>query len=222
MKLILLFLIFPFITPGTTLQLKKNKKAINILITEVPLNIDSFDKNLKSGISNNFIATLTLFSQQKEISASEIKIRVIYDLWDEIFNFKITNLEEQKMIKLKTLAEVKENLSSFSFSFNSASDSSYKNITAKFELIQDPFTKEKQKKIKTWMAENRVGIPNSVISQKNIGASNFQFNADRDSQSTTLVNSMLDSELSKDSAEGSWKFIYEFKEISILEAINEK
>lgn len=222
MRLLLLFFILPLISEAISIQFKKDKKMLIFQIKEIPLNVESLDKNLKSGISNHFIAKLSLFVKQKEISKSQVQIKVIYDLWDEIFNLKITNSENSKELKLKNLSEVKEYLSSFSFPFTYEKATSYQSITANFEFIQDPFTKEKQKKIKTWIAENRVNMPTFAAPQRSLGTPNIMTPPSNDSQNENLVNSMLDSELSKDSTEGSWKFTYEFTEISMSEIKNEK
>lgn len=222
MRLLFLLLISPIVTLGITILTKSDKKSFSCAIKDIPLNIESFDKNLKSGISNQFLMTLTLFSKQKEVMSEQFLIKVVYDLWDEVFNIRITSNESSKEIKIKSLNEVKDFLSAHTFDFKSEKIIGVSSISARYEIVLDPLTKEKQKKIKTWIAENRVNMPTSSVSEKGSISISSNLNSDARTQNSQLVNSMLNNELSKETTEGSWKFTYDFLDVNMVESLNEK
>lgn len=198
---------------GITLESKLKDKKLDFTIKEVPLSIESFDKNIKSGISNKFVAKLT-FSSEKEIFTQEINIKITYDLWDELFQVKLGNENITKEFKLNNINAVKEFLSTYSFHFEITKLQKNIKHTANFELVLDPFSKEKRQKIKAWISENRIIVIDPVSPIKKASDSTFT-----NSQSSSLFNVMLNSELSKETTEGSWKFSYEFNDISLPESL---
>lgn len=222
MRLLFLLLISPIMTLSITIHTKTDKKSFSCAIKDIPLNMESFDKNLKSGISNQFLMTLTLFSKQKEVMSEQFIIKVVYDLWDEVFNIRITSNESSEEIKIKSLNAVKEFLSAHTFHFKSEKVNGLSSLSARYELVLDPLTKEKQKKIKTWIAENRVNMPSTSPTEKGSISLNSNLNSDARSQNSNLVNSMLNNELSKETTEGSWKFTYDFLDVNMVENLNEK
>lgn len=222
MRLLFLLLISPMVSLGISIHTKSDKKNFSCAIKDIPLNIESFDKNLKSGISNQFLMTLTFFSKQKEVMSEQYLIKVVYDLWDEVFNIRVTSNESSKEIKIKSLNEVKDFLSAHTFHFKSEKIIGLSSISARYEIVLDPLTKEKQKKIKTWIAENRVNMPTTSATEKGSISLNSNLNSDARTQNTQLVNSMLNNELSKETTEGSWKFTYDFLDVNMTENLNEK
>ena len=72
-------------------------------------------------------------------------------------------------------------------------------------VVVDPISKEKQKKIKTWLAENQVNIPSS----KAAGADSRKAasaGAAFETVKRSVFNQVLESELDSDTAGGEWVF----------------
>lgn len=199
-------------------KVTRNKQWTQIGILNAPIPLEILEKNLPSGISNTLIASLQIQENKKTIAISNLKVKVIFDLWDEVFTLYINEDSNSKVLKLTKLNEVLDHLKTYSFNYsNLPTYQSTAKYSLKFQLILDPISKEKQAKIKTWLAENRVNMPNSVSSK---------INTEKDTSPTInnsgVFNTLLDNELQKDNNDGYWKNITVFENISGKDLFGEK
>lgn len=210
---------------GSEVDLKRNNQLLKAKITNIELPLSTLEKTLPSGISNNILIKLSLIENNQIVMGTVSHVKVVYDLWHEVYRLTITehNAESIKIIK-KTKKEV------FDFLLSHESKiGDLKNInpngkySLKFEWVLDPIDKEKQVKIKRWLAQNRVSV--SSISNRLEGGGIEQVGTieSKSGPSTSgIFNSLLENELLKESTQGSFKTEFVKQNISLSEIQNEK
>ena len=221
MKFIFLMSVFVSINVlAVEYKIFKKNSTFEVLISEVPLPEEMLLKSLPSGISNKLLAKLTLLEEKKELFVENINIKIIYDLWDEIFNFQI--IKDHNLVKSERFKEknqVLNQLKKISFEDFQIKEEKLSTLKLKFELILEPISNEKKSKIKKWISENKVNFPEAASKYEiSKNSQSIKFNSD----SSAIFNSMLDRELSSKSEEGEWNFVAEFENLKIGNKENEK
>lgn len=66
------------------LNLSKEGSQISFLISDISFP-ENFEKSLKSGLSNIYILKQSVWKNGQLVFASDIAVKVIFDLWDELY-----------------------------------------------------------------------------------------------------------------------------------------
>jgi hypothetical protein len=152
---------------------------------------------------------------------------VHYDLWDELYYIQWEQGHEKVTQKVSSQRDVFKYLSSYTFSsilpleiFNKKENV----FSISFGLVIDPITKAKRKKIKEWLANNKVNTPSSQVAS--LPEQAIQANLKEISTSGSIVRGLfgkiLESELGEEIDAASWSWLSPKITIISKDIINEK
>ena len=206
MKLLIFSILF-FSTASFALVVVAHKNAgkISFTIDNIDLPV-TFDKTIKSGFSNIFVLQLSLFKNGKDYIQKKEATKIVFDLWDEVYLIKRSGFSESsETISIKD--DVMSKLTRYTFK-SAVSVSDFKDdetFEVSVRVVVVPISREKQKKIKTWLAENQVNMPLSSAagseSRKSASAG-----AAFETVKRSVFNQVLESELDSDNSGGEWVF----------------
>lgn len=226
MKNILFFILFfTVVSNAVVFKAKLKKSDVNLGIEQIELP-NEVEKTLKSGLSNYFLLKLYVFKNGNKIDERELAITIVYDLWDEMYF--VSKKWNRPCVELKE--KEKENIlgklrNQYFESILKKEDLASKDIfEIKIRFVADPISKEKQKKIKSWMAENRVNVvtgSNVEVRKAASETKNDNIGSIVDSAKVSVFSKVLDSELSDD-VNGTWVFETENFRIVEKDLIYEK
>ena len=162
----LFFFILCFSSASLALVVVAQKTAGKISFKIENINLPpTFDKSIKSGFSNIIVLQLNIYKSGKEYAQKEVTTKIVFDLWEEIYLVKHSGFSESSE-KVSIKEDVMSKLSNYTF-LNVLPSSEFNDsdtLEVSVRVVVDPISKEKQKKIKTWLAENQVNIPSSKVS----------------------------------------------------------
>lgn len=220
--MIRIFLIFllciPLVASAIEVKLKKNGKDIDVIISNIELPSEKLKKDLKSGLSVSFQATLSVSRKKHLLRKSILNFKAYYDLWDEVFYLQTLG-DDKHIQKFSKESEVLMTLQTYSFS-RSISEEELKKGEAfvRFALALDPISKEKKLKIRKWLAQNQIGSPSNLNAASDLSTPIQSAHAIK---SRGLFGKILDSEIENEVESGEW--IYLSPELKISkDNINEK
>ncbi|MBN8537131.1 MAG: hypothetical protein J0M15_08755 [Deltaproteobacteria bacterium] len=225
MRIAFIFLVFYFECFAVEVKSIKEGSQISFLVSDISFP-ENFEKSLKSGLSNIYILKQSVWKNGQLVFASDIAVKVIFDLWDELYFVTKEVGSNNSVDKYSHTSNILEKLKSYKFS-STLKASDFKksdNYEVKVTVILDPITKEKQKKIKTWLAENQVNLPgisNRAPTSKQT-PSNDQGASAFDTVKTSVFNKVLNSELDSEIVEGAWIFESDRIKVSGKDFENEK
>ncbi len=225
MHIAFIFLVFCFECIAIEVKSIKEGRQISFLVSDLSFP-ENFEKSLKSGLSNVYILKQSVWKNGQMVFASDIAVKVIFDLWDELYFVTKEVGSNNSLDKYSPTSNIVEKLKSYKFS-STLKTSDFKktdNYEVKVTVILDPITKEKQKKIKTWLAENQVNLTSlshrEPISKQTLP--NDQAASTFNTVKTSVFNKVLNSELDSEIVEGAWIFESDRIKVSGKDLENEK
>lgn len=208
----LILLAFPSF--GLIVTVQKSDSVVNLNLDDIELP-PTFDKSIKSGFSNVFILQLNIFKNGKAYGQKEVSTKVIFDLWEEVYFIRRSGASESSE-QVPQKENVLEKLKKYKFlAILPISEVAGDDVVeVKLRVIVDPISKEKQKKIKSWLAENQVNIPgNRGVSSDSRGGRSASPSFETVKRS--VFNQVLDSELDNETTNGEWVFESEKMKIKL-------
>lgn len=225
MHIAFIFLVFCFECIAIEVKSIKEGRQISFLVSDLSFP-ENFEKSLKSGLSNVYILKQSVWKNGQMVFASDIAVKVIFDLWDELYFVTKEVGSNNSVDKYSPTSNIVEKLKSYKFT-STLKTSDFKktdNYEVKVTVILDPITKEKQKKIKTWLAENQVNLTSlshrEPISKQTL--SNDQAASTFNTVKTSVFNKVLNSELDSEIVEGAWIFESDRIKVTGKDLENEK
>ncbi len=202
---IFILLLFFFEAWGAEAHLIKNGAAVDIKISEVDLPASQFEKDFKSGLTTSLVTTLSLSKNQKVLEQRSVEYKIRYDLWDECF-YILQNENPKPILKSKAVQEIFAALKTFVFpSMATIADLGRHQVLAvDFVITANPVSKDKKEKIKKWLAQNQVSIPQGGASRAETRLQVTE--APTSPTGQRLFQQLLDSELNQiESAKWSYR-----------------
>ncbi|MBL7557704.1 MAG: hypothetical protein JNM24_17880 [Bdellovibrionaceae bacterium] len=223
--ILIVLLVFSYKSLAIEAKPVKEGNQISFVVNDL-IFPENFEKTLKSGLSNVYILKLSLWKDGQSVFVKDYEVKIVFDLWDEMYFVTTSNGSNSSIEKYSVNVNILEKLKTFKFTSGlKASDfKKTNNYEIKVSIIVDPITKEKQKKIKAWLAENQVNIPGTSgrAPTSKQGISNDRGASTLDTVKTSVFNKVLNSELDSEIVEGAWVFNSEKLMISNKEFENEK
>jgi hypothetical protein len=154
--------ILPLAALPFTVNLHSKNGRLEARVVDVDLPIEKLDRELSSGLSTTYVARLPLWQNGRSLGHPTQTIKITYDLWDEVYRLQRTENGVTKTSQYLEKADVISILKNYTFQDLVASESvkSFP-LTLKFSLVIEPISKEKKVKIRKWLAQNQVHVPQS-------------------------------------------------------------
>ena len=95
-------------TPYRKMRFLETKTELQVSVSFTDLfDYEAFEE-LQSGLPNTVVFRIYVYRKDRElpISVRVLSLRVVYDLWDEVFVVKRTDQNGEKILKLESKAEV--------------------------------------------------------------------------------------------------------------------
>lgn len=194
---------------GAVIHPFKKDKMVHVKYSDIEFP-ENFEKSLKSGFSNVILVQLYIWKNGKLFQNKNVSNRVVFDLWDEVYfltRVGDSNVEEKLNIKTGILEKLRSYTLTNIFSINDIG--SEDTLEMNLRIVTDPISKEKRKKIRSWLAENQVNLPSAG------GASAIKTHENKPSRAqasafetikTSVFTQVLDAELNADIVDGAWVF----------------
>ncbi len=207
---------------AVSVQILKNGSTGDLKISGIELPSSQFESDFKSGLSTMMLASVSILSTGKVVAQDTLKLKVYYDLWDELFYLQQLNGNSKYSSKAKTTNELFKMLESYTFpSLIKMEDlKGEQTISINFVFTVDPITKEKKEKIKKWLAQNQVNTPRGESTASNSKTKPIATVASTAGRG--IFNQILDSELSAEIESARWIFRFSNKTLSTKDIFNAK